>query len=363
MGKSARYVSLANDEEQLKILSLCVDSPDEARVVKVLHVPPEHISASKLMWDIHTELKGASVVVLDHVYELQKRYPLVTDPKHFLAALMALFRKLKLVALVVETVDVALGRDPVEKSVAAGLGDNVFVLRRVEFRSRPHMVFSITKLLTAEESEKKLVDRIWALEDTGVALEARETFDTFKNVFSGDPVPVRFALTLYQDESCSPFHAYLERTAQALKHTFGDSIDIRYYGPDDYARVQTFLSLAKRSHRADCHILALDEFWLRQLLEEDLLEDITQYVGDMGKRDAYVTGAHDLALLQRGTRDNQGKDPQREHLRAGRRPDHSSRARGQESPVGQRHRSAVGDRPRIDDVEEGHAILLGGRGG
>ncbi|HKY38385.1 MAG TPA: hypothetical protein VJN18_20720 [Polyangiaceae bacterium] len=178
-------------------MSLCVDSPDEARVVKVLHVPPEHISASKLMWDIHTELKGASVVVLDHVYELQKRYPLVTDPKHFLAALMALFRKLKLVALVVETVDVALGRDPVEKSVAAGLGDNVFVLRRVEFRSRPHMVFSITKLLTAEESEKKLVDRIWALEDTGVALEARETFDTFKNVFSGDPVPVRFALTLY----------------------------------------------------------------------------------------------------------------------------------------------------------------------
>ncbi|HKY38386.1 MAG TPA: hypothetical protein VJN18_20725 [Polyangiaceae bacterium] len=75
--------------------------------------------------------------------------------------------------------------------------------------------------------------------------------------------------------------------------------------------MQTFLSLAKRSHRADCHILALDEFWLRQLLEEDLLEDITQYVGDMGKRDAYVTGAHDLALLQRGTRDNQGKDLER----------------------------------------------------
>jgi KaiC/GvpD/RAD55 family RecA-like ATPase len=294
----ACYISFANTSEQLESLQLSSD-------VRLHHFPPEHISASKLMWDISTGLrsdadKGTNLVIVDHVFELQKRYPLINDPKHFLAALMELFRKLRLVAVVVDTVDVALGEDPIEKSVAAGLADNVFVLRRVEFRSRPHMVFSVAKLLTSDDREKRLVDRIWGLEDTGRELVASETFDTFKNVLSGDPVPVRFALTLYQDQSKSPFHDYLERTAQALTHTFGESIDVRYYGPDDYARVQTFLSLARSSQRADCHIIAVDEFWLHQLLDEDLLEDITDYVGDIGDRNAYVTGAHDLALHQLG---------------------------------------------------------------
>ena len=80
---------------------------------------PEHISEGKLLSDIkgwinQRRTRKASVikVVVDNIYKLSKKFPLLHDEGHFLAALFTLLRSEGVVALIVDTVEVGEGTNP-----------------------------------------------------------------------------------------------------------------------------------------------------------------------------------------------------------------------------------------------------------
>ena len=198
------------------------------------------------------------------------------------------------------------GRNPIESSFAAGLADNVFLLRHVEFHSRPHRVFSVLKLVDLHTP-----DNLWDLEEkrgsnpSGDELTAGDTFALYKNVLAGRPEPITIIFSFYNDEKDSPFHVYLKGQSEALRHSFGENLNVNLYGADEYTRVQNLLARAEKLPRGDCHIVALYEFWLKRLIDEARLEDLSEAVEKLSKKDQntadkgeYVSAAHDIALHQ-----------------------------------------------------------------
>jgi KaiC/GvpD/RAD55 family RecA-like ATPase len=282
--------------------------PFKSRIV-IKDFSPEYISEHKLLKDIDELIldtqdkptKKPLFVVLDNVFELQCKYPLIKDATSFLAALLELFSARKVTSLIVDTVEVGEGNNPIEQSKAAGLADNVFLLRHVEFHSRPHRVFSILKLV-GEQTPDNLWDLVETTEQPGepVKLEARDTFILYKNVLTGRPEPVTVTLSLYMDAKGSPFYEYLDGHITSLKQTFGDNLKVNFYGPEEYSKVQGFLSKTKDLPRGDCHIVALDEFWLKDLIRDKLLEELSGYESykSEDKRYKYVCTAHDIALYK-----------------------------------------------------------------
>lgn len=278
--------------------------------------PPEYISGHKLLRDI-TELITETQetlsdkpeplrVVLDNVFELQCKYPLITDTRGFLASLLEMFSAKGVTSLLIDTVEVGEGRNPIESSFAAGLADNVFLLRHVEFHSQPHRVFSVLKLIDLHTP-----DNLWDLEevrppeDDRYELHAGDTFALYKNVLTGRPEPITITFSLYNDEENSPFHTYLQGQIESLRHSFGESLNVNLYGAEEYSRVQNLLAAAERLPRGDCHIVALDEFWLRQLIQKERLEDLTGPIAKLppgerlvAEKGDYVCAAHDIALHQ-----------------------------------------------------------------
>jgi len=127
-----------------------------------------------------------------------------------------------------------------------------------------------------------------------------------------DGVAIR--LTLYVDQEGSPFHRYLLGQVRALCAAFGSNIEANLYGPDEYERALRALTAAPMHHRTDCHVVALDEFWLEKLIEDEALEDIgtlmKDVVGGPEKDDygrgIYVSAAHDMVMYNRA-RDREKK--------------------------------------------------------
>jgi len=278
---------------------------------------PEHISEGKLMRDVglllnRTSDKESLIVVLDNVFELQCKYPMLSDARHFITALFELFRVKRATSLIVDTVEAGEARNPIEASFAAGLADNVFLLRHVEFQSKPHHVFSILKLVDGPTPES-----LWDLEERQVnektsEFVAGDTFDLYKNVLSGKPEPVNIAFTFYMDEKESPFYQYIVGQMRAIEQSFGkESITVNLYGPEEYSRVQNIVNLAAPPQRSGCHILALDEFWLEQLIDRELLEEIGPLIKEVEsekqltpaqgeyQKSKYASAAHDLAIFRR----------------------------------------------------------------
>ncbi|NLH16861.1 MAG: hypothetical protein GX455_09800 [Phycisphaerae bacterium] len=325
----ALYLSLMHKEEDLIETAerfygdiaerLEAELPNGQPKIKLCYLPPEHISEHKLLRDIdelikanRSEMRKTSdgkrilsqyAVVLDNVFELQCKYPMLGDVRHFLAALFELFRIRRVTALVVDTVEAGESRNPLEQSFVAGLADNVFLLRHVEFRSRPHRVFSVLKLVGGGTP-----DTLWDLDEEiekdgkGITkLVARDTFALCKNVLSGKPEPINIRITLYQDEKGSPFDQYLTTRKDLLRQHFGQNVKIELYGAEAHAKVQSLLTLPGAPQFVDCQIVALDEFWLHRLIKEKRLEDLSTYFPkDDPEWDwtQYVSAAHDIALYQ-----------------------------------------------------------------
>jgi KaiC/GvpD/RAD55 family RecA-like ATPase len=307
------FISFKHKREDIKGIAerFFPDNLDEK--LTVYDFPPEYISGHKLLRDI-TELitekqdnkPGPLRVVLDDVFELQCKYPLITDTRGFLASLFEVFSGKGLTSLVVDTVEVGEGRNPIESSFAAGLADSVFLLRHVEFHSQPHRVFSVLKLVDLHTP-----DNLWDLKEVRPSdgdrykLLAEDTFALYKNVLTGRPEPITITFSLYNDEENSPFHAYLQGQIESLRHSFGESLHVNLFGADDYSRVQNLLAAAETLPRGDCHIVALDEFWLRQLIQRKRLEDLTEPIRKLpaeeklvAEKGDYVCAAHDIALHQ-----------------------------------------------------------------
>jgi len=287
------------------------------------YLPPEHISEHKLLRDIDELIKenrgegekktvgGKTVtilpqyvVVLDNLFELQCKYPMLGEAKHFLTALFELFRIRRVTALVVDTVEAGESRNPLEQSFVAGLADNVFLLRHVEFRSRPHRVFSVLKLVG-----QSTPDNLWDLDEEWKSIEsettkklvARDTFALCKNVLSGKPEPVNIRLTLYRDEEGSSFDQYLTTRKDLLRQSFGENVKIELYGAEGHAKIQSLLTLPGAPQYVDCQIVALDEFWLYKLIKEKRLEDLSSYFPEGDPEwdwNQYVSAGHDIALFK-----------------------------------------------------------------
>jgi len=321
------FISLLHDEEKVK--GVARRFRDLERMFRpqwctLCYLPPEHISEGKLLHDINElitqvrqteDWRQPAVVVVDNIFQLCSKFPLVGSAERFLTSLIELFRARNVTSLIVDTVEAGEARNPIEASVVAGLADNVFLLRHVEFQSRSHHVFTALKLVG-----KPTPERLWDLEEKTEkgksVLEAADTFALYKNVLSGRPEPVTVSLTLYMDQEGSPFHRYLEGQVRALKEAFGPSIEANLYGADEYARVQSILTTAPTQHRSDCHVVALDEFWLERLINDGALEDIGSLMRERKDekeyaRAMYVSAAHDMVMYnmaRRSERENQEFD-------------------------------------------------------
>lgn len=312
-GMKSLYVSFHQPLEDLRTagcrfsaLKSIIDDglrTDQDAACRLLYLPAEQISESKLLQDIDMYVQGRQRVVLDNIFAFHAKFPLVSNVDHFLASLLALFKVRRIASLVVDTVEVGEGRNPIEKSTLAGLVDNVFLLRHIELHSRPRSVFSVLKVQAHPTPE-----RIWELQETsakgenGSRIVALPTFDFYRDVLIGRPTPVRFSMGLFRDAPDSPLEQYLKAQRKALQQTLGEAIRIELYGPEEYVRMQRTISFSQVRPLADCHIVAIDEFWLNELIKNGFLENLNPHLQQaqefhLADRDQYVTAAHDVALL------------------------------------------------------------------
>jgi KaiC/GvpD/RAD55 family RecA-like ATPase len=320
--EKALYISFLHDDREL--CEPRAAAPRAKDGIVFAYFAPEHVSDAKLVYDVDELIKqhAPDVVVLDNVSELGCKYPLLQNPLELVATLIELFRANNVTSFIVDAVEAGIGRDPIARSQVAGLGDNVLLLRSIEFQSRTHTVFSFQKHCSDEQSRG-----IWHLElenlndDKLPRFSAKRTFEAYKNVLSGKPEPVTFSLGLFQDEPKSVLADYFEGMVRALKRTFGRNVQLDYYGSQEYAKVQSLILSSERSALADCHVMAIDEFWLTQLIQEDRLENISQFSRELeratlgeafdaprdveadstelGVANPFVTAACDIATLHK----------------------------------------------------------------
>ncbi len=283
----------------------------ETRPGRCLFFPPEYISESKLLHDIDRNIckyKGKTVggpplrVVVDDLFALDKRFTLLRDKDDFIAALFELFRRRGVTALVLDSVEVGEGRNPLEQSVPAGMADHVFLLRHVEFQTRTRKVFSILKI--AELNEPALHWELTNRRESGGLSELvgdASRFEFFKGLLSGRPEPVEITLSLYADSPASPQHRHLETQQKILSKTFGQHIEIHPCHPDDYVALQQTVGQIGLPVLGDCHIISVDEIWLDALIKGKrltaFLDDDDQNREAWDNQD-FVSVAHDLACEQ-----------------------------------------------------------------
>lgn len=320
------YISFHHDRSMLakiagryKATTGCKAALNCGEGVHCRYFPPEHISESKLLYDVDAAIqdvqsrnKGAIRVVVDDLFALDSRFPLLASRDNFVAALFELFRQRQVVSLVLDSVEVGEEKNPVEKSVPAGMADHVFVLRHITFQNRSCKAFSVLKL--AEFVEPSIFWEI-SRDDVHARLKADTSrFQFFKKLLSGHPEPVKITLSLYADSSDSPQHRNLELQRLILTSTFGQHIEVKLCHPQDYVLLQQTVGHAGLPVLGDCHIISVDEIWLEDLLRQELLVGFAHGTTDPGEQPAhwdtikYVTAAHDLACEQ--ARDPK---PQRHH--------------------------------------------------
>ena len=319
----ALYLSFLHDSDKLE--EICKrfretkqkteEKPEkEPKKITWQYLPPEHVSEGKLLQDIDnlildiegTEGCSSDVrVVVDNLFELKSKYPLFSDHNAFVAVLVELFRRRKVTSLIVDMVEAGEAHNPIENSAAAGLVDNVCLLRHVEFPGGPRRVFSIQKLAVSATPEP-LWDLVESGGDGSVIIKAQRTFDLYKNVLSGRPEPISIQFTLYDEEPCSPFRTYIDALMKVLRGSMGCRIRPNLYGSPEYPRVRRILDIQSGGQRADCHIVALDEFWLKELIQNDSLEDLSPYIHVNGENNGensdfswenYMTFAHSMAIF------------------------------------------------------------------
>ncbi|MBE2286363.1 MAG: hypothetical protein IAE77_23105 [Prosthecobacter sp.] len=307
------YISFHHDRSMLakiagryKATAGCQTALSSEEDVHCRYFPPEHISESKLLYDVDAAIrdvqsrnKGAIRVVVDDLFALDSRFPLLASRDNFVAALFELFRQRQVVSLVLDSVEVGEEKNPVEKSVPAGMADHVFVLRHITFQNRSCKAFSVLKL--AEFVEPSIFWEI-SRDDVHARLKADASrFQFFKKLLSGHPEPVKITLSLYADSSDSPQHRNLELQRLILTSTFGQHIEVKLCHPQDYVLLQQTVGHAGLPVLGDCHIISVDEIWLEDLLRQELLVGFPHGTADPGEQPAhwdtinYVTAAHDLA--------------------------------------------------------------------
>lgn len=284
----------------------------------IVRLLPEHISESKLLQDIDNWTLGNKLpnfsakshkgkpgeggrVILDSLYGFGRKFPLIRDERHFFAALFDLFRKRGVAALVIDTVEVGEGRNPISESFAAGLADHVFALRHVELGSRVCRVFSVLKLTGLREPSI-----IWELERTADReIRARDRLKFFKGLLAGRPEPVDVTMSLFADAPGCPLDKFLDTQEQILTRTFGQRVKIHRCYADGYGALQQGIG-SNIVTVGDCHVISVDEIWLSDLLKKEsrklefipwhLLRDEPDET-DHWQGEEYVTTAHDFAVL------------------------------------------------------------------
>jgi KaiC/GvpD/RAD55 family RecA-like ATPase len=345
------YISFQRDVADLQVLTerFCgkgdgvkLVSEKKEAPCRVLYLTPEYIGDGKLLQDIELALKDDDDkvrprVVIDNIFGIKSKFPLIQNPENFFATLFAILKARRVTTFLVDTVEAGEHANPIEKSMLAGMADNVFLLRHVEFQSKSRSVFSMLKLQGKpapeqywELNEKELTreDRLEKkrkLEKSKLSptfcgrteLQAADTFDFFRDVLTGNPKPVQITLGVYTEGPGSPLDRYLQAQKTSFAQTFGESFKMEIYGAEEYARMQRSLEIASALPRSDCHIVAIDEFWLAHLLKKDLLENLYQPFDELSAvepqesrkisldRGNFVTCAHDIALLLRCQDPNQ----------------------------------------------------------
>ncbi|HBJ84773.1 MAG TPA: hypothetical protein DDZ88_13060 [Verrucomicrobiales bacterium] len=341
------YISLHHEPHMLRKIAKsyahtirCVDELEnetrygQTKESRCLFFPPEYISESKLLHDINIkilELKARQTpadhplrVVVDDLFALDKHFPLLRDKDDFIAALFELFRRRGVTALVVDTTEVGEGRNPLEKSVSAGMADHVFLLRHIEFQTHTRKVFSVLKLAEFDEPSlhweltKRLVYESKGHTDGNKKLQAdAKRFQFFKGLLSGRPEPVQIMLSLYADSPKSPRHNHLVIQQEILAKTFGQQIKIHPCHPDSYVTLQQTIGQTGLPVLGDCQIISVDEIWLHELIEKKRLKQFKVAPDELEKEEdwnktSWVTCAHDLAC--ESNPDVQPKDDSHERI-------------------------------------------------
>ncbi len=306
---SAIFISFAHDRTTLLAVAGRFGKRFSNEAEQIMVFGPEHISEGKLLHDIGKQIDKCTnkdkVVVVDNLYALAAKFPLITHEQHFITALFNLFRTRGVCALVVEVVEVGENRNPLERSFAAALAENAFLLRHVEFQSRSRKVFTVLKLM-----EARTPDRVWALDqrpsqtDEGqVELIAEDSFRFYKNVLQGQPMQVQITMSLHGDADDSPLSRFLTFQQSALAQIYGQNLRILKFHRGEYRRYDEIIYGAKTQPTGDCHIISIDEIWLMDLIKHDRLESFRSDSYGSGNPGGllsawqdYVTVAHDMAI-------------------------------------------------------------------
>ena len=259
---------------------------------KIVELDSDHVTEGKLLHDIENEIdamrtdwKGSAAgkknngrairVVFDNVFKLKAKYPLIRDAEHFLNALFVMFRYKNVTSLVIDTVEVGEGRNPLDQSYVAGMADHVFVLRHTESQAQPRKIFTVLKLAGYDEP-----DELWEIKKDlpGKAATRAMGHDhshSYKGILSGKLQPVSVNLSLYADPPNSPLSAYLRDQADVFKRVFAH--DVNYYAchPETYGAMQHSISTTGIEALGDCHVISLDEIWLEELIRGEKLVKIS----------------------------------------------------------------------------------------
>lgn len=259
-----------------------------------------YISEGKLLKNIADAIKPSTKrIVFDNLSALASRFPLINDERAFVAALFGLLQSKNAVSLLIDVIEVGEGRNPLSRSFAAGLAAYVFLLRHVEFQAQVRKVFHVLKLAGLHEPQE-----IWELRKGSERIEALDRLGFYKGVLGGRPEQITVMLSLYADAEDSPVDRYLRTEGGVMQQTFGQTVKINHCHPIEYAALQNSLSSGDLRPLGDCHVISIDEIWLKQLIQDELLEPFERrFLGDDGRNpDAawsyprWVTTGYDIAI-------------------------------------------------------------------
>jgi hypothetical protein len=240
--------------------------------------PEEILHNIRRLIDGQTTLKENKIcrVLFNRVGHIQNRWPLVTEgeTKTFISNLITICWN--------RSIDIMIIDDTAEQTGATGqvssrwlnIADNIVRLKRSAIHGANTVALEVLRTRGQSKMYNRPMELCWEFDtsknDTNnkSILKIRDTFRGYSGVFTDKPKHCKIKLTLPYDREDSLLQAEVLHIKSTLEMLFDEEdVEVNTLGPDQRTGMNSALAhLANLTHET-CHVTAVDEIWLLQLLD------------------------------------------------------------------------------------------------
>lgn len=215
-------------------------------------------------------------VVVDRVGRLPARWPLVQNPDIFVSGVAAVCARRAVDLMLVDDTAGASETGVAFHSRWAGIAQNIIRLRRIPFHGSEAMTLELVRaagrLIVAKRPQEITFHHgSGGFEDE---LQVQDSFRGYTGLFTGEPKRCILKVDLSYDEIRTPLYRDVCAAKGNLESTM-DGIQVRTMSTTAWMGVNSAFSNLSSVSRDTCHIVAIDEFWLKSLLEDGTLHRLT----------------------------------------------------------------------------------------